>query len=880
MSDTTIHRSDYRPPAWRVPQVELEFDLDIDHSEVQARLHLACDDGEETPLQLDGESLELLEIALDGRPLGPLEYRLHDATLEVPGARNGSVLSTRVRVQPAANSALQGLYLSGSRDDGFLLTQCEAEGFRRITFFPDRPDVLSRYRVTLRADATRFPVLLAGGNADGHGALPDGRHYACFVDPWPKSSYLFALVAGRLESIRQDYTTADGRAVEVRLWAEPWAITRCQHAMDSVLAAMRWDETHYGRNYDLAQFHVVATGDFNMGAMENKGLNIFNSKYLLADPDASTDEDYAHVEAVVGHEYFHNWSGNRVTCRDWFQLSLKEGFTVFREQSFAADMNDPTLQRIADVTRLRQQQFAEDAGPLAHPVRPDSYREIDNFYTATVYEKGAELVRMLAGHLGDAGFRRGCELYFTRHDGEAVTIEHFLAALGDANSADLSPFLAWYGQAGTPQLHVESVYEATEQRYRLHLSQTTAPGPHAAHKPPLPIPVALRLLAPDGSPLPLRLHGEHAAQGTDRVLLLTDTTAEFRFEDIAARPVASVLRGFSAPVALHEDSTAADLALLMVHESSGFDRWQAGQRLARRAFDELCGGDRRIANTAWLEATAACYADPRWTDEPALLAEFLKPPAELELAQSLSNWNPVAVRTAREDLLMRLAETLGAKSLRARHALLQSDERGAQNGTARARRRLKNQLLALLLHVDREHALALAQAQCTDAPGMTDRLAALRLLVHQQADAAAAALLAFQQRHAGDALALDKGLAVAATIPGEPALARVQALLAGPHFLPHNPNRVYAVLGAFAQANPTGFHRADGAGYALLAEQLLQQDRINPTTAARLANAFAGWTRLEPVRREHLKDALLGLSQESGVSRALAEMLARLVGPA
>ncbi|HEX5304469.1 MAG TPA: M1 family aminopeptidase, partial [Dyella sp.] len=445
-----IRLRDYAPPAWRVESIELSFELGIDTTEVTARLHLRGD--ADAPLRLDGEGLELLSIALDEQPLDAAAWRYADGVLEVHGARDGSVLSTRVRLHPAANTALEGLYLSGSREAGFLLTQCEAEGFRHITFFPDRPDVLTRYTVTLQADRARFPVLLAGGNPDGAGELPDGRHWARFVDPHPKPCYLFALVAGRLQKIERDYVTGEGRAVKLVIWSEANVIDSCHYAMDALERCMRWDEQAYGRHYDLDVFHVVATHDFNMGAMENKGLNIFNAKYLLADPDTTTDDEYKAVEAVVAHEYFHNWSGNRVTCRDWFQLSLKEGLTVFREQQFSADMNSVALKRIEDVALLRRAQFPEDAGPLAHPVRPAEYREINNFYTATVYETGAELVRMLAGRLGAAGFRRGMDRYFAAHDGRAATIEDFLAALGEANGTDLTPYLAWYGQAGTPRL--------------------------------------------------------------------------------------------------------------------------------------------------------------------------------------------------------------------------------------------------------------------------------------------------------------------------------------------------------------------------------------------------------------------------------------------
>jgi len=533
-SPALVRLSEYRAPAWRVSEVELTFDLGIDTTEVTSRLRLLRDPAQDTPLRLDGEGLELLSIALDGQPLDERAWRYVDNVLEVDGARDGSVLETRVCLRPAANTALEGLYLSGPRERGFLLTQCEAEGFRHITFFPDRPDVLASYTVTLCADRDRFPALLAGGNPDGEGELEGGRHWARFVDPHPKPSYLFALVAGRLQKIERDYVTGSGRGVKLVIWAEPDAIGQCGYAMDALDRSMRWDEQAYGREYDLDVFHVVATHDFNMGAMENKGLNIFNAKYLLADPDSSTDDEYRAVEAVVAHEYFHNWSGNRVTCRDWFQLSLKEGLTVFREQQFSADMNSAALKRIEDVSLLRRAQFPEDAGPLAHPVRPAQYSEINNFYTATVYEKGSELVRMVAGRLGRDGFRRGMDLYFSRNDGRAATLEDFLGALGEANGVDLIPYLAWYSQAGTPRLSARGHYDAAHRTYTLTLSQHTPATPHQPHKQPLPIPVKLALFDRMGHMLPLHLTCDSAetSGATERVVVLDRAEQTFVFQQL------------------------------------------------------------------------------------------------------------------------------------------------------------------------------------------------------------------------------------------------------------------------------------------------------------------------------------------------------------
>ncbi len=866
-----IRLRDYRAPAWRVEAIELDFDLGIDASEVLARLHLRRDVAQDAPLRLDGENLQLLAIALDGRTLSAGEYRYDDSVLVVDGVRDGSVLETRVRLRPAANTALEGLYLSGPRKTGFLLTQCEAEGFRHITFFPDRPDVLSRYTVTLRADRARFPVLLAGGNPDGAGELEGGRHWARFVDPHPKPSYLFALVAGRLEVIERDYVTADGRAVQLKIWAEADAIGRCHYAMDALERAMRWDEQTYGRNYDLDVFHVVATHDFNMGAMENKGLNIFNAKCLLAEPDSTTDEEYRHVEAVVAHEYFHNWSGNRVTCRDWFQLSLKEGLTVFREQSFSADMNSAPLKRIEDVALLRRAQFPEDAGPLAHPVRPAQYSEINNFYTATVYEKGAELVRMLASALGRDGFRRGMDRYFERNDGHAATLEDFLAALGEANGSDLTPYLAWYAQAGTPRLKAHGHYDAAAHTYTLTLAQQIPAGHGAEPRAPLPIPVKLALFTPHGDMLPLHLDGQTSKPVTELVVVLDRAERNFVFTDVGAAPVPSLLRGFSAPVILEYDYTPDELALLLAHDVDGFNRWEASQQLAARAYEELRDGTAGAALHAWCDALARLF-DGAAVDD-ALLADLLTPPGEIELAERETAIDPQRIHQSRQALQRQLAERLGAENLQRRYLALLAQTGIELDASSQARRRLQRRVLELLALLDPTGAGALAATQYRDAPGMTDRLAALSVLVRSGAAQAAAALRDYRERYAGNALALDKWFAVQAQLPGEPALNRVRQLERDDAFTLKNPNRVQSLLGAFVRSNPSGFHRADGAGYRLLGERLVALDALNPQVAARLATAFNGWQRLEPRRREAAQAAIVELARQPGLSRNLAEII-------
>src|SRR5574337_431343 len=848
-----IRLRDYRAPAWQVETIEIEVDLGIEASEISTRLRLRRDPAQTAPLQLDGENLQLLSIVLDGQQLPAGAYRYDGGVLEVDGVRDGSVLETRVRVRPAANTALEGLYLSGPRESGFLLTQCEAEGFRYITFFPDRPDVLSRYTVTLRASRERFPVLLAGGNPDGAGMLEGGRHWARFVDPHPKPSYLFALVAGHLQRIERDYVTADGRAVQLNVWAEADVIDRCHYALDALERAMRWDEQTYGRNYDL---------------------DVFNAKYLLADPDSTTDDEYRHIEAVVAHEYFHNWSGNRVTCRDWFQLSLKEGLTVFREQSFSADMNSAPLKRIEDVSVLRRAQFPEDAGPLAHPVRPAQYREINNFYTATVYEKGAELVRMLAGRLGPDGFRRLMDRYFERNDGRAVTLEDFLTALGEANHTDLMPYLALYGRPGTPRLRAQGHYDATRREYTLKLTQH---APTAAGMPtrlPLPIPVKLALFSRAGDMLPLRLDGAAGGDLRERVVVLDQAAQSLVFSGIDHAPVPSLLRGFSAPVILECDYTPAELALLLTHDPDGFNRWEAGQQLATRAYENLRDGASGEALHAWCEALTRLFEDG--VVEDALLADLLTPPGEIELAERESAVDPGRIHELRQALQRKLAERLGAEALEQRYRSLAADATIALDAPSQARRRLKRRVLELLELRDGERAGRLADAQYREAPGMTDRLAALAVLARGPADTGESALTDYRRRYADNALALDKWFAVQAQTPGK-ALPRVMKLEKDAAFTLRNPNRVQSLLGTFVRGNPSGFHRPDGAGYRFLTERLVALDTLNPQVAARLATAFNGWQRLESGRRALAQAAIEELAGHAGLSRNLAEIIGNVL---
>ncbi len=868
MASTPVRLSEYRPPAWLVDHVDLRFDLGFELTEVTAELRLRRDPAQaERRLRLDGEDLELLSIALDDRELGADEYQLDARGLSLDIDADTARLRTRVRLRPEANTALEGLYRSGE----FLVTQCEAEGFRHITFFPDRPDVMTRFRVELVADRARFPVLLGNGNPGARGELPDGRHFAVWDDPHPKPCYLFALVAGRLEHIEDRFRTSEGRDVTLRIYAEADAIDRCAHAMDSLKRAMRWDEEVYGRAYDLDVYNIVATHDFNMGAMENKGLNIFNAKYIVADGDTATDDDFGHVEAVVAHEYFHNWTGNRVTCRDWFQLSLKEGLTVFRDQCFSADMGSAAVKRIDDVRQLRAVQFAEDAGPFAHPVRPDSYVEINNFYTATVYEKGAEIVRMLHTTLGAERFRRGTDLYFARHDGQAVTCDDFRRALAEANGVDLDPYARWYEQAGTPRLEVNEDYDATNHRFTLRWRQRTPPTPGQSDKRPVPIPVRMMLYGPDGSALPLRLSGEAESARTQRVFVLREEQGDLVFEDIRAKPIASLLQEFSAPVELQQGHGNAELAFLARHDHDPFNRWQAVQSLAIAAIaDEVT--EASAVPRDLLDAARVLLGDA--TLDPAFVAECLLLPEEAYLADRLRVDDPYRLHYARRRVAARLGRELGGV-LRDRYALLAQDDGTARDGRAAARRRLKNTCLSLLLAGDANGHAELARTQFARARNMTDRLSALTRLVHERLDGASEALAQYHARFANDPLAVNKWLALQASSPHADTLERVRGLLAHEAFNWRNPNKVRSLFDAFGRANRIAFHAPDGAGYRFMAEAVSRVDELNPQTAARLVAAFNAWRRVEPARGALMRAALQGLADKPGLSRDVSEIVAR-----
>jgi aminopeptidase N len=871
----TIRREDYTPPPYFVEHADLGFELGDPVTRVEVRLSLrrnpALPPG---PLVLDGQELELKRVAVDGRELAPHEYTLTEDHLDLGILPERCTVETSVEIRPGENTSLEGLYLSS----GNFCTQCEAEGFRKITFCPDRPDVMARFSTTLSADPTRYPVLLSNGNPVARGELPDGRHFVTWEDPFPKPCYLFALVAGNLASLEDTFTTASGREVKLEIWVEPRNAEKCGHAMHSLKQAMAWDERVFGREYDLDIYMIVAVDDFNMGAMENKGLNVFNSKYVLAQPETATDEDYEGIEAVIAHEYFHNWSGNRVTCRDWFQLSLKEGFTVFRDQQFTADMTSRAVKRIKDVNLLRTFQFREDGGPLAHPVRPDAYQEINNFYTLTVYEKGAEVVRMLHTLLGPEGFRRGTDRYFERFDGQAVTCDDFVQALEEATGRDLSRFRRWYSQAGTPVLGVSGHHDPRARTYTLTVTQHTPPTPGQPDKLPLHIPFAVGLVGPDGVDLPLRLAGEAGAGAGTRVLELTEAEHTFIFEEIGTAPVPSLLRGYSAPVKLRYDYSDAELAFLMAHDTDEFNRWDAGQRLAERVITRLMADYRDGRPLQLDEGLLAAYR--KLLEDPGadrrLLAQALMLPSEAYLAEQSDAIDPEAIHNAREFLRHALAQELRPILLESYHAHRDADYRVSPE--AIGRRRLKNVCLGYLMALHDEVIQALCMTQYREADNMTDAMAALAALAQVDIPGRIEALAHFHGRWRDDPLVMDKWLALQATssLPGT--LEEVKRLTRHPAFNLRNPNKVRALIGAFASGNPVRFHDPSGAGYLFLADRVLELDPLNPQVAARLLTPLTQWRRYEPGRRALMAGELKRVLATPQLSKDVYEIASKALG--
>jgi len=886
MSDTAtpavIRRADYAPPAFLIDTVALEFDLVPERTTVRNTMRVRRNpDAARAPhLELMGEQMEFVSATIDGTPHAAAHPHEHGLTLDnVPDAFELTLVSV---CNPAENTTLSGLYVSS----GNFFTQCEAEGFRRITYFLDRPDVMATYTVTLTADKAAWPVLLSNGNLIEEGELPDGRHFARWEDPFRKPSYLFALVAGKLVALEERVKTGSGKEKLLQVWVEPHDLDKTRHAMDSLIHSIRWDEKRFGLELDLDRFMIVAVSDFNMGAMENKGLNIFNTKYVLANPETATDNDFANIEAVVGHEYFHNWTGNRVTCRDWFQLSLKEGLTVFRDQEFSADMAGGQLngsdeaaratKRIEDVRVLRQMQFAEDAGPMAHPVRPESYVEINNFYTMTVYEKGSEVVRMYQTLFGRDGFRRGMDLYFKRHDGQAVTCDDFRNALADANGRDLAQFERWYSQAGTPRVTVKTAWDPAQRSYSVTLTQGYGEGSPTARETqegPLLIPFAIGLIGHDGTDLPLRLEGEAAAaQGTTRVLEFTQTEQTFTFVDVAERPLPSLLRNFSAPVIVEYDYTNDELAFLLAHDSDPFNRWEAGQRLATRELMTLAS---RAATGAALQIDDAVVAafSRVLTDEslsPAFRELALMLPSEAYLAEQMAESNPAAVHSARQFVRKRLASALHREWL-AIYDKHQTPGTYEATPDAAGHRALKNLALSYLAELDSpDDAVRLANAQYDAADNMTDRSAALAALLTASAAGggalAQAALEDFYRRFEKEPLVIDKWFALQATQRGSaqrPVIDIVRGLMTHPAFNLKNPNRARSLIFSFCAANPAQFHAEDGSGYRFWAEQVIALDAINPQVAARLARSLELWRRFTPALRDGMRSALEAVAAQA-----------------
>ncbi|WP_454759161.1 aminopeptidase N [Caulobacter segnis] len=848
-----VRLADYRPFPFAIETTRLIFDLHPSQTRVKAELAVRRSGAKGEPLVLDGERLKLLSVAIDGQALSANQYAVDAERLTIHEVPDQFVLTTEVEIDPSANKALMGLYMSGGR----FCTQCEAEGFRTITYFPDRPDVLSRYSVRIEADR-KFTHLLSNGNLIDSGPVGE-RFFAEWEDPFPKPCYLFALVAGHLDVLIDKFTTMSGREIDIRVFVDPGQGSRAIYAADSLKRAMKWDEDTFGREYDLDLFMIVAVRDFNFGAMENKGLNIFNSSLLLADPQTATDMDYERIEAVVAHEYFHNWTGNRITCRDWFQLCLKEGFTVFRDQSFSADMRGAAVQRIKDVRALRARQFAEDAGPLAHPVRPSSYLKIDNFYTATIYEKGSEIIRMLKTILGAAAFRKGSDLYFERHDGQATTVEAFIACFAEASGRDLSDFFGWYEQAGTPSVTIDTAYDQAAKALTLTFAQSTAPTPGQPTKKPLPIPIAIGLLSADGAVL----------RDTEIVLLDTETLT-VRWDGVASAPVLSALRGFSAPVNLSTDARPADRYVLFGADPDLFNRWEAGQTLARDLIlARATGAPDEVGEERYADALGQALVDD--AAEPAFKALLLALPSEPDLALMSEPADPAALHEARNHLRTRIAVHLG-DLLRRLHGEMQSEGEFSDSAQAAGRRALRNACADALAADPHDENLMRLVGHFEAARNMTDMIGGLYPLVATGGVAREKALASFHYAWKTEPLVLDKWFSVQGRDPNPDVLERIVALTQHPDFEPTNPNRLRALVSTFANFNPARFHDPSGAGYRFLADQILAVDSFNPMTAARLIEPLGGWRRYGPELGKLMREQLERVAAHPELSKNVLEL--------
>lgn len=860
-AETAVRLSDYTPPAYLIDEIALVFMLDPEQTIVAASSHVRRTSAAAAPLELDGERLELQSIAIDGEPLTTDKYRLETGKLVILDPPASFRLDIVTRVNPAGNTHLEGLYISGGR----FCTQCEAEGFRAITYALDRPDVLARYAVRIEANKAAYPTLLANGNLTESGEMDGGRHYAVWVDPHPKPSYLFALVAGAFESIHDEFRTMGGRNVKLGIYVDPGDAERARYAMDALKRSMKWDEAAFQREYDLDVFNIVAVRDFNFGAMENKGLNIFNSSLILADAETATDADFEAIEAVVGHEYFHNWTGNRITCRDWFQLCLKEGLTVYREQEFSADQRSRPVQRIKDVKRLRGRQFGEDAGPLAHPVRPQSYQKIDNFYTATVYEKGGEVIRMLKRIVGEDAFARGMQLYFERRDGTASTVEDFIACFEEASGKSLGAFMRWYDQAGTPALKARGVYDATAKTYELRISQRTAPTPGQAEKQPLPIPLQIGFIGPDGAAIAAKAEG-NAHSHAEHEIVLDDAEATLRFADVAQPPIPALLRGFCAPVTLDVDLSVEQRLAQMAHDPDPFTRWEAGQSIARGI---MLG---EVKDAAPALAAALGRELDRAQEDPAFAALALRLPDLNELILAAPAPDPETLYAAREALRRTVATALRERL--APIARAPSETPFSPGADAAGRRALKSAALDLLASLGESQGDTFLAAFDT-ARSMTESMAALEALGASGAAAFDDALTRFYERWRANPLVIDKWFAVQAATPRPDTLERAERLRAHADFSIRNPNRARALAAAFAMRNPRAFHAGDGGGYRFLAALAEQIDPLNPALAARLLTPFESWRRFDSGRQAHARAALEHLGSLAHLSRNTREMVER-----
>jgi aminopeptidase N len=879
MQPEPIYLKDYSPPPYLIDKVELYFVLEEKSTKVKSKLAVRANPVclvPGNPFILNGEELEFISASIDSVNLLPEQYCLEKEKLIILNPPESFSLETIVKINPGENNALEGLYLSNK----MFCTQCEAEGFRRITWFPDRPDVMSKYTVTINADKDKYPVLLSNGNLIDHGTIDDSRHFIKWEDPFPKPCYLFALVAGDLGKISDIFTTSSGKDIRLEIYTESHNIDKCDHAMSSLKKAMSWDEQVYGLECDLKQYMVVAVDHFNMGAMENKGLNIFNSKLLLASPETATDGSYMGIEAVIAHEYFHNWTGNRVTCRDWFQLSLKEGLTVYRDQEFSADQHSRSVQRIIDVRLLRNHQFPEDGGPMAHPIRPASYIKIDNFYTVTIYEKGAEVIRMMATILGKQGFRKGIDLYFSRHDGQAVTTDDFIRAMADANDLDLAQFSRWYNQAGTPELKIKDHYSNKEKTYRLEITQS-CPAVSGQNALPFKMPFTIGLIGKaSGKEYPVKLKDELSGSPFTRTLILDKRNDIFEFSDLEEPVIPSLNRNFSSPVKLNYSYSSEDLALLMTHDPDPFNKWDAGQQLAKqeifRLIDDFQNKKEMVVSDFFLELFENSL-DACLDKEHSFYALLLTLPSEQFLAEEMEVIDVEGIFFARKCIRRQIAEK-NSEKISHIYSVLDDGQGYTFNARQAGKRSLKNTLLSYLMLLESSDVLELCLDQMKKADNMTDTLAALTALAHSDLKEKENALAKFYEKWKNSTLVIDNWLSIQATSPSGDCLKTVKELYGHSAFSLKNPNKVRALIGAFAKSNPINFHQIDGAGYEFLGEIISRLDSLNPQIASRLSSSFIQWQRYDQTRRRLMKNQLRKLLAKKNLSSNVYEVVSKGLG--